>query len=237
MRRILYTFLDKIGLFLTQRHLSYIHAHKNISSYLYERPIEYAFTLDVLHSNQVISVLDVGTGTNSFSSTLEHCGFNVTSSDMMGSYWKSFQNRHIYVCKDDITKSNFETESFDAVVCISTLEHIVDYNTAVEQMVRIVKKDGILILTMPYSCNTFCENVYELEEADAISKGFRYIARSFCDAQIEKWCNESGLYVVNKKYARGWEGKCWRSGKRIKFPYVVEDRVRANHICLSLRKK
>ncbi len=103
-------------------------------------------------------------------------------------------------------------------------------------MVRIVRKDGILILTMPYSCDNFCENVYAIEEADAISKGFKYIARPFCDAQIEKWCYEFGLCVVNKKYARGWEGEYWRSGKRIKFPYEVEDRLRANHICLALKE-
>ncbi|MBT3261230.1 class I SAM-dependent methyltransferase [bacterium] len=237
MKRFFYKILEKIGLYCNNKCLKYIYFNKKKSNYLYERVIEFAFTLEKLSENKILNVLDVGTGTNSFSSTLEHCGFNVTASDLMGSYWSFFQNRHIFVYKDDITKSKFESEKFDAVTCISTLEHIEDYNAAIKQMVRIIKSKGLLILTFPYSCDEFCENVYKLKTADKMAQGFRYIARSFCDDQIEEWCSRFNIEIADKKYIRGWDGKFWRSGKRIDFPYEVKEKEKANAICLVFKKR
>ena len=96
MKRFFYKILEKIGLYCNNKCLKYIYFNKKKSNYLYERVIEFAFTLEKLSENKILNVLDVGTGTNSFSSTLEHCGFNVTASDLMGSYWSFFQNRHIF---------------------------------------------------------------------------------------------------------------------------------------------
>ncbi len=238
MKKKLIILFNKFVSYLTYFYLKYDHFSMHQSTYLYERPIEYAFALSNLANNHSLDVLDVGTGINSFASTLQHCGFNVTASDFMerGNYWDFFQNRHIYVYNDDITNSKFSTESFGAITCISTIEHIEDYHSALGEMVRILKRNGMLILSFPYSHDKFCENVYALQSSDSLSKTFKYIARSYCDAQIKEWCNEFNLEVTEKKYIRGWTGKFWRSGSRITFPYEVKSKEVANCLCLSLKK-
>ena len=169
------------------------------SKYLYERSYEYSFVLNNLVKYQCLSVLDVGTGNNSFASTMIHCGYNVTAIDKMEGYWKSFKNHHIYVINDDITKSELD-DTFDAVICISTLEHIVNYEDAVSNMVKMLNHKGILILTFPYRYDKFCENVYALAESDQVAKNFRYIARSFSDGEIQKWCDLHKLEILEKEY-------------------------------------
>ena len=236
IKRISFLLLDRLGVFFSSFYLKYQATNQLASGYLNERSIEYSFVLENLSKNGTSSVLDVGSGTNSFAATLSHCGYNVTASDLMGSYWRSFQNRHINVLQNDITNSNCESKSFDAVTCISTLEHIPDYQSAVREMSRIVKDGGLLIVTFPYSCDEFCENVYALDTADDVSKAFRYIARSFCDEQIGGWCREFGLEITDKKHIQGWEGKYWRSGARIRFPLEVENKSKANSICIALKK-
>jgi hypothetical protein len=51
-------------------------------------------------------------------------------------------------------------------LCISVLEHIPIFNEAVNDMVSLFKDDGVLIMTLPYSHNNYCENIYQLEEVD-----------------------------------------------------------------------
>ncbi len=58
-------------------------------------------------------------------------------------------------CKDwnlscmDITAMPFETESFDVVLCSEVLEHIPDDDTAISELVRIVKPGKTLAVSVP----------------------------------------------------------------------------------------
>jgi 2-polyprenyl-3-methyl-5-hydroxy-6-metoxy-1,4-benzoquinol methylase len=209
------------------------HKSKINTSYIYERPIEYAFALEKLRERKALDVLDVGTGTNSFADALKHSGFNVTASDKKEGYWLGYFNRHIYVVEDDITKSKFETNSFDAVTCISVIEHIVNYNQAIGNMARIVRPGGSIILTFPYTWDTFCENIYQLDDADDLSKKFKYIARSYNDDIIDSWVSQNTLSIIEVKMFKGWTGKYWRTGRRIPFPTIVSNKENAN-IYLSI---
>ena len=234
----LYRLLDLIGIFLSSFYLKYKASHsKRVSPFLNERPIEYIFTLNTLLQFSCLDVLDVGTGRNAFTATLEHCRFNVTSSDLKGKYWSFYSNRHVYVHKNDITISGFGSSSYDAVTCISTLEHIPDFNAAVSEMVRLLKPSGILILSFPFSA-TFCENVYSLPESDVVSKSFPYIAASFSNNEINHWISSFGLVELNRTYFRGWTGNFWRSGKRINFPCEVssDNAETANGLCVAFKK-
>jgi len=43
----------------------------------------------------------------------------------------------------------FKNESFDAITLIDTLEHVPDFNNCLQDAVRALKKDGILLLQLP----------------------------------------------------------------------------------------
>lgn len=237
MKKKLLKLIDLIGIQLSGLYLRYKSASKGESKYLNERVQEMCFVFEVLSENPANIILDVGSGNNAFAATLEHCRYDVTASDLKGEYWGFLKssNRHIYVVKDDICKSQHPSSSFDVITCISTLEHIVDFDSAVAEMSRLLKKGGVMILSFPYFYDEFCENVYALETADELSKRFRYIARSYSDKQLDDWCSANNLEIIRERFIRGWEGKFWRSGERISYPEVV-DKNAANYICVAFRK-
>jgi 2-polyprenyl-3-methyl-5-hydroxy-6-metoxy-1,4-benzoquinol methylase len=127
-------------------------------------------------------------------------------------------------------------KKYDAVLCISVLEHIPNFHDAIEGMVGTLKDDGVLILTFPYSHSKFIDNVYKLENADEVAKKFRYIGHSFSKSEIEIFCKKHDLEVSEIQYAKGWTGEFWRTGKRIDFPTKVDVPMDANLACFLFRK-
>ncbi len=50
----------------------------------------------------------------------------------------------------DITSIPIEDATFDAVLCTEVLEHVPNPIAAIEEMTRLLKKDGIIIITAPF---------------------------------------------------------------------------------------
>jgi SAM-dependent methyltransferase len=63
---------------------------------------------------------------------------------------KSFKKGPILYCYCDITKTGFIEESFDAVSCLSVIEHGVDLASYFGEMARILKPNGILVTSADY---------------------------------------------------------------------------------------
>jgi len=49
----------------------------------------------------------------------------------------------------DITNIPVESSSFDAILCTEVLEHVIEPNSAIKEMTRILKPGGVLIITVP----------------------------------------------------------------------------------------
>ena len=61
--------------------------------------------------------------------------------------------------KGDITNLSFKNNSFDLIICNHVLEHIEDDRSAMSEIYRVLKKDGIGILQVPIDNNL--EKTYE----------------------------------------------------------------------------
>jgi predicted SAM-dependent methyltransferase len=61
--------------------------------------------------------------------------------------------------KVDIQNTRFPDESWSLIICNHVLEHVPDYNAALKELQRILKKGGILELTVPTDKNL--NTVYE----------------------------------------------------------------------------
>lgn len=68
-------------------------------------------------------------------------------------------NSPIADIKGDLTSTNFKDESFDLIICNHVLEHIEDDKSALDEMYRILKYNGISILQVPI--NVKRENTFE----------------------------------------------------------------------------
>ena len=68
-------------------------------------------------------------------------------------------NSPIADVKGDLTSTNFKNESFDLIICNHVLEHIEDDKSALNEIYRILRYNGISILQVPI--NVKRENTFE----------------------------------------------------------------------------
>jgi len=206
--------------------------------YVYERAIEYSFAFEVLMEYKKKNILDVGSGKSAFPALLVNCGFNVTAIDKVRDYYKGIKgeiNYHFKVINDDICNLSREYDLFDAITCISVLEHIDNPTLAVKNMASLLKPGGILILTFPFTTYEYIPNVYDLPDSDELSSRFQYKAQSFTEENLAEWEKQFGIKEIKRVYIRGWNGRYWRCGNRIAFPHATNNPKEANAVCLAYK--
>lgn len=91
-------------------------------------------------------VLDVGAGTGRYRSFFAHCNYYAQdigqTPALIGRYTKLDY-------ESDITDISVPDESFDIILCTEVLEHTPEPIRAVEEMTRILKSGGCMLLTAP----------------------------------------------------------------------------------------
>lgn len=98
-------------------------------------------------------ILEVGCGIGNFTKTLINYG-QVWAIDINNEYIKKIQEQikgNVQVGFGDIEKGEyfFQTRKFDTIVCLNVLEHIEDDDVAVDNLYKLLKKNGKLILLVP----------------------------------------------------------------------------------------
>jgi SAM-dependent methyltransferase len=176
----------------------------------------------------------VGSGTSAWPHLLANCGYGVTAIDNVRDYWtQGMPNRHWPVSNLDICNLNGFREQFDAITCISVIEHIQDHLAAVRNMRSLLRPGGIVLITCPYTHYEFCANVYAMPDA-AIGKDLAYICRSYSAQEIEPWTG-TGFQLRNRELWNCYSGRRWASGKKV--PWAKADDETQKHdlkvFCIS----
>jgi len=98
-------------------------------------------------------VLDLGAGYGALSFILKKQFKNITAADL---HPENFKLKEIKCVKTDINKKfPFKNDSFDVVCCAEVVEHIKTPWQLIDECFRILKKDGILILSTPNNENWY----------------------------------------------------------------------------------
>jgi 2-polyprenyl-3-methyl-5-hydroxy-6-metoxy-1,4-benzoquinol methylase len=202
---------------------------------LNERPVELGFVFRKLGELYPRTVLDVGTGTTALPHVMRTCGCVVTATDNVRDYWPSgMQNRHWHIIDDDISKTQL-SDTFDLITCISVLEHIQEPDIAVKNLFRLLKPDGHLILTFPYSDKSYVRNVYELP-GSSYGKGAPYITQSYSRRELDRWLHENHGKIVDQEYWQFWDGDHWTVGRQVIPPRSVTAADKHQLTCILMRK-
>lgn len=146
------------------------------------------------------SVLDLGCGNGALSLLLWYLGAKVHSVDISEQALvstrnlRSFNERtsHFdpYLSRGDATKLPFRSQMFDIVFCIETLEHLRDDRSAIEEIKRITKLGGTVILAVPFDSKvpsneqifgTYKHYSFNTLKERFFSRGFRLMRAVF-------WC-------------------------------------------------
>lgn len=91
------------------------------------------------------SLLDMGCGNKPYEEwykplTSQQIGTDIIQSDL---------NRVDVICP--ATDLPFENEKFDTILCTQVLEHVFDHHALLKEAYRTLKKDGNIILTVPFT--------------------------------------------------------------------------------------
>ncbi len=128
-------------------------------NYRYEHPMrkwEYGLALKFLLETGVTTVLDVGGGGSALAPILHHYGMKVTQidPDPSGVTTVEMQNQILgsdiaFINEDFLTFKG--RKKFDAVICMSTIEHIETKADEKAFMTKLCKKAPVLFLTTDFS--------------------------------------------------------------------------------------
>lgn len=96
-------------------------------------------------------ILDAGCGSGEISVLLQQRGYNVIGIDFSEVAVQLAREAGVDAFQADFDlELKFPDKSFDAVICFDVLEHLFDPMNALAEFRRILKDEGILVLTVPH---------------------------------------------------------------------------------------
>lgn len=111
--------------------------------------------LDEYAQNRSLRILEVGCGSGGVIQEVLKRGHKVVGTDISGEMLKEAKETTkdypidaVYI-KGDIERIPVSDNSFDVVICVGVLQYLQNDKKAVGEMNRVLKTDGIVILTLP----------------------------------------------------------------------------------------
>ncbi len=111
------------------------------------------------------NLIDIGCGNKPYKNLFEHCksyvGLEIES-----------ENKNSSDFTYDGKNFPFEDETFDSAICSEVLEHVFEPNQFLQEINRVLKKKGLIILTLPFFWD---EHEQPYDYARYTSFGLKYI--------------------------------------------------------------
>lgn len=117
---------------------------------LFRRTKEVAIRLKK-YKKSVGSLLDIGTADALMLSSLQK-RFNIKNAvgiDLTKELLEKNKNKNLKLLQADCLNLPFKNNSFDVVTAIAVIEHVASPSRLLKEVHRVLKKDGIVILTSP----------------------------------------------------------------------------------------
>jgi ubiquinone/menaquinone biosynthesis C-methylase UbiE len=153
------------------------------ANFLYQEALaRYVFAAKNLESFH-LKVLDLACGTGYGSKYLSDHGHHVTGLDVNHeaiAYANKHYGKQVSFLVGDCLKIPFPDQTFDAVCAFEIIEHLGETKKFLVEIKRVLKKNGIVILSTP---NGFVENDYHVLGFNAQSLS-SILRESFSDVQI-----------------------------------------------------
>jgi ubiquinone/menaquinone biosynthesis C-methylase UbiE len=149
-------------------------------------------------------ILDIGCGTSKILAAFPQAiGLDISYNKLR--YNLSLGNELINADLKDIC---FKDESFDTVICSEVIEHIEKDYGIFQEMTRIIKSDGVLILGTP-DYSTFSWNLIEWFYKRIIPGGYgdEHITR-YNKEELVRLMESVGFKLESRKYILGAELIC-----------------------------
>ncbi len=135
-----------------------------------------AFQSSLRRTSEAVTILDAGSGVtffpfylvSKFNVTLKCCDIDSKLANIFEEIKRQpeFQYHNLDFVHCDLQKTPFENDSFDIVYCISVLEHLRTVDGCLKEFNRILRPDGLLVVTFDVSRDN--RNDLRVEEAERV---------------------------------------------------------------------
>ena len=105
-------------------------------------------------------ILDIGCGTGEFLKVFKDANWKTLGVEPDPDVRKIAIENYNLDIKEETEIKNFETGSFDVITMWHVLEHVPRLNERIEDLKRLVKLDGIIIIAVP-NCDSFDAEIYK----------------------------------------------------------------------------
>jgi 2-polyprenyl-3-methyl-5-hydroxy-6-metoxy-1,4-benzoquinol methylase len=168
------------------------------------RKLEYSFALDALvrHLQPGDRYLDAGCGVTPFAHAIAGWQVEAVACDADGRLidgLRASKPERIYgtfvtYATQDLRETSFPDASFDAISCISVLEHIPapDDQRVIHELMRLLKPRGILVMTLDFTPSPTSSTIGR----------WRYYARRVANLARDRQCFEIAKGAAQKIRAR-----------------------------------
>lgn len=154
------------------------------------------------------NILEAGSGQGLFSKWViqDFPRSEITLSEISQSYLKKlkgkFTAKNIMICELNLNnKEDFEKigyEKFDSIFALNVLEHVKNDEFALEQLYRMLKKDGTLIVLVP--CHKFLYNVID----ESLGHWRRYTKKELESKLVNRGFKIEKIFSFNTIGMFGW---------------------------------
>lgn len=137
------------------------------------------WTLEHLHRYAIVkdlvvgkNILDIACGEGYGSNILSQYALSVVGIDIskeaINHASKKYQKKNLRFLQGSATSIDLTKSSIDVIVSFETIEHLEEHDLMLQQIKKVLKEDGILIISSPdkknYSDKTGYENPFHLKE-------------------------------------------------------------------------
>lgn len=174
----------------------------------WSRVFEYQYCFEKLRDigSEPFSILDAGSGITFFPFFLSSVyNYSVTCIDD-DNYTETYnsintnQGSRVNFKQYSLDNVGFPDKSFDSIICVSVLEHTNNYERIIKEFYRLLKINGVLIVTFDISINNNSWGISKQESVGLLNVLSKYFKVDFTANQLEEALNKDDLYTTKYIY-------------------------------------
>lgn len=151
---------------------------------------------------RIVNMLDAGCGTGVYSFYFSNFAKDIQAIDISKDkidYLKR-ENflKNINFSRQDLCNLPFEKESFDFIVCSDVLEHIKEDEKAISELSRVLKKNGTILITVPYYSKNN-EKTYKIYDHERAGYNLKILQSKIKDTSLGIVKNNGYSYSPSNK--------------------------------------
>jgi len=140
------------------------------------------FFLSAYMNTEWETILDYGAGNSPYRSFFKYKKYitaDVCQNDL---------NNIDLIIKDNSNSLDIKNDSFDLILCMDVLEHVEDIKYVIAELYRVLKKEGVLIINMPFIYREH-EMPYDYARYTSIAINHRLSESGFKKINVTKYGN------------------------------------------------